>query len=950
MDSVKRNAALDWIGRNWRGASTRQRRILVAAACISVGTAFVAYRFATEEARVTQRLAANLARGDYETASFDARALALRDPQNAAHRVSLARALVEINRDREALEAIRQAERLGAAASELDPLRLRALLGSAQFAEALAESARPDLAGVSPLERARTRGYALIGLRRSREAIAAFDEVMRIAPRDVSGLIGLATARARSGDAAGAGAMLDETLASAPNDPDVLLAVAAWRMKERDFVGSLPLLTQAAKVARETRAEEKELQANANLVDASLARGDLAGARRALERVVDIAPNSRATHLRTARVRIAAGDFASARIDLQVVLRHDPTHEEARFLLGLIGVQERQGATAESYLAPIARSGSPIAPAARRLLAESRLADGGTERLLLGLREESAQDDFAVLTMAGEASLAEGNASQAMELLERAYRANPADAATALRLARVQVEVGRWKDARELLKRTQAPAGLQPLRDRLWLAVLEKTAARAQWIEQARQLAARNRSDATSLITAARALTRAREFASARGLVRQAIALEEGSAQPWAELAAVEAAAGDLQAAADAYDRALGIDPHDVSVLLGKAVVAASRGDDEVAEGLLRHAGELDEKSLVAKTSLARFLMDHDRLVEARTVLRAAEAIAPRNLTLRQLVGRTELELGNPQVAEAEFRDLVRRAPARADYHVEHALALLALRREEDALRAVRLAQSAEPRHWPALVLDVQLSLRTGNPDGARAALRTLRQAAAPPAAVLTTEGDYALATNKPVEALKAYRRAWELGATRSLVIKEFLALQAIGKDDPREPFRRWLEAHPDDVPVRLALASSSEQAGDIASAIAEYSRVLGSDARHTGALNNLAWLRLERSELWAARVLAWRAHDLAPDDPQIADTYGWVLHRVGQHAEAVSTLRKAYTRRPQDEVIRFHLASALAANGDKREARRHLEALVDDGGRDRKVVAQAQELLATLL
>ena len=68
------------------------------------------------------------------------------------------------------------------------------------------------------------------------------------------------------------------------------------------------------------------------------------------------------------------------------------------------------------------------------------------------------------------------------------------------------------------------------------------------------------------------------------------------------------------------------------------------------------------------------------------------------------------------------------------------------------------------------------------------------------------------------------------------------------------------------------------------------------------------------------ARTLIQKAVSLAPQDPFIADSLGWVEFRLGNSAEARKILEAAYERRP-DAEIGAHLGEVLWSAGDREQA-----------------------------
>jgi tetratricopeptide (TPR) repeat protein len=87
-------------------------------------------------------------------------------------------------------------------------------------------------------------------------------------------------------------------------------------------------------------------------------------------------------------------------------------------------------------------------------------------------------------------------------------------------------------------------------------------------------------------------------------------------------------------------------------------------------------------------------------------------------------------------------------------------------------------------------------------------------------------------------------------------------------------------------------------------------------------AYNALGYTFAERNiRLTEALELVEKAYQLAPDDPAILDSMGWVHYRLGNLDKGLDFLRKAIIARPDPEVA-AHLAEVLVARGERREAK----------------------------
>lgn len=99
--------------------------------------------------------------------------------------------------------------------------------------------------------------------------------------------------------------------------------------------------------------------------------------------------------------------------------------------------------------------------------------------------------------------------------------------------------------------------------------------------------------------------------------------------------------------------------------------------------------------------------------------------------------------------------------------------------------------------------------------------------------------------------------------------------------------------------------------------------RVIELKPDHHHAHNALGYSFAERNvRLPEAKQLIEKALALAPGDPFITDSLGWVEYRLGNTAEALRLLRQAYQARPDTE-IGAHLGEVLWVSGQTDEARR---------------------------
>ncbi len=130
------------------------------------------------------------------------------------------------------------------------------------------------------------------------------------------------------------------------------------------------------------------------------------------------------------------------------------------------------------------------------------------------------------------------------------------------------------------------------------------------------------------------------------------------------------------------------------------------------------------------------------------------------------------------------------------------------------------------------------------------------------------------------------------------------------------------LERKPDDAGLLYDSAILLEQLKRPTEAEARLRRVIALDPNSAQALNALGYSLADRNErLDEARELIEQAHRLAPEDPAILDSMGWVAYRQGRLADAEHHLRTAFAKHADGEIA-AHLGEVLWAQGRRDEAR----------------------------
>jgi tetratricopeptide (TPR) repeat protein len=181
------------------------------------------------------------------------------------------------------------------------------------------------------------------------------------------------------------------------------------------------------------------------------------------------------------------------------------------------------------------------------------------------------------------------------------------------------------------------------------------------------------------------------------------------------------------------------------------------------------------------------------------------------------------------------------------------------------------------------------------------------------------------LKLGRPEEAREMIRSTQASSNTErtQLTLAESQLLRESGKHaDAYALLESALAKQPDNTELLYETALTAERLGKTDVLEKHLKRLLEIKPDHAHALNALGYSFAERNiRLNEAHQLITQALSLAPQDPFIMDSMGWVLYRQGKLNEALTTLETAYKIKADPEIA-AHIGEVLWALNRKDEAR----------------------------
>ena len=314
----------------------------------------------------------------------------------------------------------------------------------------------------------------------------------------------------------------------------------------------------------------------------------------------------------------------------------------------------------------------------------------------------------------------------------------------------------------------------------------------------------------------------------------------------------------------------------------------------------------------IVRIGYARRLTAAQRFKEAASTLEAATASDPQLASAWLMQGALQLELGQP----ARARDALKRFVELRHRQVADQAAQASADGADDDEADDGITQQLSQAH----LMLAQASEQLGDFQDAQEWLDRLGEQARSPAAL--TRRASVLARQGRVDEAKTLLMQLPEGTpeqARSKVLSQTQLLRDA---------QRWQEAYDllqqansrfqDDSEFLYEQALLEEKFGKHDDMERLLRRVIQIKPDQQHAYNALGYSLADRGlRLEEARQLIGKALQLAPGDPFITDSLGWVEFRLGNRQDALKLLRDAYDRRPDAEIA-AHLGEVLWSDGQR--------------------------------
>ncbi|NTV10522.1 MAG: tetratricopeptide repeat protein [Zoogloea sp.] len=346
---------------------------------------------------------------------------------------------------------------------------------------------------------------------------------------------------------------------------------------------------------------------------------------------------------------------------------------------------------------------------------------------------------------------------------------------------------------------------------------------------------------------------------------------------------------GDGEAAAKEADRTLELRPNWETAVILKAQIQQRTSPDAAQRTLQAYLAAVPA-AREARLALGRMQVSEKHFDDARKTFEALLSAEPDDMDVLHAVALLSLQVGDRAAAGRHFRRLLELGYA-----------------EPEVIRFYLGQIAEEDKHWDE-ALGWYRQVNKGELRG---------QARAREAVVLAHQGKLAEAR----KLLHEWARNDEHERSRYLIVEAQLLRDAGKPQEALAVLERGLRADGDNPDLLYESALLEESHGKMNSMEVRLRKLIALRPDHAHAYNALGYSLADRGiRLEEAEKLIGKALTLAPDDPFIMDSMGWVRYRRGDLPGALEYLQKAYGLRADPEIA-AHLGEVLWKMGRHEEA-----------------------------
>ncbi len=647
-----------------------------------------------------------------------------------------------------------------------------------------------------------------------------------------------------------------------------------------------------------------------------------------LRSLLELYPDDVEANLELGRIYLMAGRtnssfFKQAQDQAKKVLDKDPKNQAALILSGNAAAGLQDFDTSVEVLEKAAeldpKSSTALISLGATQVQQKNLPEA--EKAFLKAREANPKDKAVLISLANFYRAA-NQMDKAEEVFKDALAQFPADRAVYLQASDFYFRAKRIEDAEKVLRNAQAGNADDPT-PTLGLAtyydVLNRRADAIKVLQEGKQKFPKS---VPLLIQLANNLVQDKPE-EAKKEIDEVIKNDPKNPTGYVLLGQVQFAAGQF----DAAEATLSKEPA-VSAKIPQAQYVL--GNLSTRKGKLDEAQDHYQKSLAinqgfmpARMALAEVLVSKGRFQDSRQEVKKILEAQPGNVQAHLLKGQLDTIDKNYTEAEKEFGMLIKQFPNDPGMQRQMALFNDTRGKTADAEKGFQRVLELAPKSEQAFRDLTGFYMKAKQPEKAVQKLNSVPDSEKQ-AFHYELLGSIAAQGGKYPDAEKFFKKAQEKDSNRPgtdlLLFNVYVSSKRM--DEALAKLDEMAKKNPSNAGLNALRGNVYQLQGKSKEAQDAYAKALQGDANNDFAANNLAYLMAEDGkDLQTALGYAQAARKHQPNDPNVADTLGWIYYKLGNFVLAREQAQFAVSKIPESGLFEYHLGMIHKGTNDNNQA-----------------------------
>lgn len=374
-------------------------------------------------------------------------------------------------------------------------------------------------------------------------------------------------------------------------------------------------------------------------------------------------------------------------------------------------------------------------------------------------------------------------------------------------------------------------------------------------------------------------------------------------------LALIKADLGDIDIAFEKFEQVLKLSPDHKGALKNYLTLAANSEQLLQTESFLKSINT--ENNLALNLALAQNLRLNEKTPEAIALLEKFATAADVNSQYWAVLGDSYLNERQFGKANNAFSKGLQLEPNNYFHLLRKIGALAAMENYGEALVHTRKAFELFPENDRVIILLAYYETKNKNTLELERIFAIAQQKQLNHHLLDYVAGHVAMSNKSFDKAVESFSSAYEKNMSDENAMQLARALKFNGQQQEAEKvLESYVIANPDKMKMRLLLAQLYDQ-NSLDKKIEQYLAINAINPDNIAILNNLAWNQYKIGQVADALTNIEKAYNLSSDNIAILETYGIILDANKQYEKAINILEQAISKGAKSESIKASLANA---------------------------------------